>query len=315
MMRYVLVYFFDTQGKNYYFRAPLRFVFQKEKYTPYTELSLTVQDTAGKLKPDMLLNRVQLSAESCLLHDGIIDRLEFCQQNGVSVITVHSRGFTSLLLNNEMTPGIHTGMSLDKLMTEYYTFPQQIRWVPDSDTSNYIYVKPHRSMWDSVVNLAYKLYKTHPYIRRTNQICLQAHEDAQSHLFTPDEILSTGSRMVGSRMLSHLHMQDVEGNYNAYQLENPHAAQLHIVRHKQLAFDRQYLHDPEQSLNLTFALSAQGWRSRFVTCTGYRPLDVNDYVGAEGVFEPARISAVTVTGDASGLKSTYTVYQDAFSEA
>ncbi|MBQ8688655.1 MAG: hypothetical protein IJ512_08985 [Ruminococcus sp.] len=315
MMRNVLVYLYDTDGHMVYLRAPLRFVFRKEKYTPCTELDVTVQYAEDdQLHIGSVINRVRITVEGYPLHDGIIDQAEYRRENGAAVVTVRSRGFTALLLNNEMTPGIHTAMSLDKLMTEYYTFPVQVQWEANSDASNYIYVKPHRSMWDSVVNLGYKLYGSYPYIYSTNQIRLSAHKNPETRIFSSGEILSAGFRTTGSRLLSHLHMQDIEGNYDTYQLENPDAAAMHIVRHKQMPFDRQYLYDPEQSMNLTFALAAQGWRAWSVTYGGYVHLDLNDYAGAEGVFAPGRISALTVKGDASGLKSIFTVYEDAFSE-
>lgn len=314
MTENIFVYFCDTDGHIVCLKAPLQFVFRKEKYTPYTELSVTVQCTEEELPLGAVINRVYLVVRGFLIHDGIIDHAEYYKENGVSLISARSRGFTSLLLNNEMTPGIHTAMSLDKLMTAYYAFPSQVQWEKDTNDSNYIYVKPHRSMWDGVVNLGYKLYGTYPYIYATNQIRLSMHEDPKTHIFTSGEILSAGFRTAGSRLLSHLHMQDIEGNYDTYQLENPDAAAMYIVRHKQMPFDRQYLSDPNKSMNLTFALAAKGWRAHYVTCSGYKHLDLNDYAGAEGIFSAGRVCAVTVTGNASGLKSTYTVYEDAFSE-
>lgn len=314
MMRQASVNLYDTSGNLYTLFDPLQFVFRKERYTPYTELNITLADTGRLVPVQAVINRIQLVAERTLLHDGIIDSAALSRENGVTLITIRSKGFTSLLMNNEMTPGVHGAMSLDKLMTAYYDFPSQIQWQSDADDSNYIYVKSHSTMWESVVNLGYKLYKSYPYIRYTNLICLKPHDNAKTYVFPEGEVLSAGSRTVGSRLLSHLHMADVDGNYDTYALENSDAVAMHIVRHKQLAFDRQYLHDPVQSLNLKFALSAQGWRSCFVTCNGYQDLDLNDYVGAEGVFEPGRISAVTVTGNSTGIRTTYTVYEDAFSD-
>ncbi len=313
MIHQTLAYLYDTDGNTYLLQKPIQFLFRKEKYTPYTELNITVQDTEQAVPAAAVFNRVQLVLNGQLLHDGIIDTADYRTEHGVSSIAVKSRGFTSLLLNNEMTPGVHTEMSLDRLMTEYYDFPSQIHWQPDSDASNYIYVRAHSSMWESVVNLGYKLYKNYPYIRRTNQIRLQLHDDADGRIFTSSEVLSSGARTMGNRLLSHLHMADLEGNYGTYHLENPDAADMYIVRHKQLAFDRQYLNDPMQSMNLKFALASQGWRSYYVTCNGYVPLDLNDFAGVSGVFSPGRISAVTVTGNSSGIRSTFAVYHDAFS--
>ncbi len=313
MKDHVYVYLYDTSGVSYMMRYPRQFVYRRERYMPYTELHVTVQDEGHLVPQNAIICRVQMILFGHLVHDGIIDRVEMREEYGKTVITVRSKGFTSLLMNNEMTPGLHTKMSLDKLMRNYYQFPSQILWDNETDDSNYIFVKPHRSMWDSVLNLAYKLYETYPYIRSTNTVCLHPSDARRSYDFGREEILSSGYATVGSKLLSHLHMQGIDDEYDVHNQENPTAAQMHIVRHKKIAFDRQYLNDPGKSMRLTFACSEQGWRSKFVTCSGYRRLELYDYVSAEGVFEKSVVAAVTVQGDANGVRSTYTVYEDGFS--
>ena len=75
---------------------------------------------------------------------------------------VFSRGLTALLLQNQLEPGLHTAMSLDKLMQDFVTFPKEITWESDTDTSNYLFVKESTSMWDGVANLTYKLCGRYP---------------------------------------------------------------------------------------------------------------------------------------------------------
>ncbi|MBQ8725112.1 MAG: hypothetical protein IJY74_05510 [Oscillospiraceae bacterium] len=301
------------EGTAYRFYEVRQFVFRKEKYTPYTELSLTVQDKDGIVPALCVFNRIVFTVNGNNLHEGLADSVDYCIEGGVSVIRIRSRGFTSLLLNNQMVPGLHTAMSINKLMQNYYDFPFPVKWKHDITTCDYIYVKPNRSMWDSVVNLGYKLYDSYPYIRYANEINLDPHEDTSGCMFTKADYLSAGWITNTKGMLSHLHMQDLEGNYGVYNHESPVAESMHIVRHKQIAFDRQYLDDPQRSMELTFSLASKGWRSRYVTVSGYVKLDVNDYVSADGIFFPARISAVTVTGDKNGVFTTYAVYADDFS--
>lgn len=306
----VLIVLFSTDGNSYRFYEPVQFVFRKEKYTPFTELSLTVQDKEGIVPALCTFNRIVLAVSGFGLHDGLIDNADFRIEKGVSVISVRSRGFTSLLLNNEMVPGLHYTMSINKLMQEYYTFPFPVKWKNDSTACNYIYVKPHRSMWDSVVNMAFKLYDCYPYIRYTNEINLEPHEDPKDRSFSRSEYIAAGWTTSAKSLLSDLHMQDIEGNYETYNLNSPQAEDMYIVRHKQVAFDRQYLDEPDRSMELTFALAAKGWRKRYVTIAGYENLDLYDFAAAEGVFDSARICAVTVTGNAAGVRTTYTVYED-----
>lgn len=303
----------SPDGSAYIFYEIRQFIFRKEKYTPYTELSLTVQDKDGIVPALCVFNRIVFTVNGNNLHEGLADSVDFCIEGGVSTIKIRSRGFTSLLLNNQMIPGLHTSMSINKLMQSYYDFPFPVKWKSDITTCDYIYVKPNRSMWDSVVNLGYKLYDSYPYIRYANEINLAPHEDTSGRMFTKADYLSAGWITTTRGMLSHLHMQDMEGNYDVYNHESPTAENMLIVRHKQVAFDRQYLDDPQRSMELTFSLASKGWRSLYVTVPGYVKLDVNDYAGAEGVFTPARICAVTVSGDKNGVVSTYAVYHDGFS--
>lgn len=310
----VLIVLFDTNGQSYRFYEPRQFLFRKEKYTPYTELSVTVQDKDGAVPLLCTFNRIVFAVNGRALHDGLIDDADFRMENGVSVISVRSRGFTSLLLNNEMVPGMHYSMSINKLMQEYYTFPFPVKWKSDVSACNYIYVKPHRSMWDSVVNISFKLYDSYPYIRYTNEINLEPHSDTAERSFSKSEYLAAGWSTSSKNLLSDLHMQDIEGNYGVYSLNMSESADMYIVRNKQVAFDRQYLDDPERSMELTLALAAKGWRTRYVTINGYEALDIYDMVSAEGVFDSQRICAVTVSGNASGVRTTYSVYIDNMTE-
>ena len=107
-------------------------------------------------------------------------------------------------------------------------------------------------------------------------------------------------------------MQDIDGNYEVYNLHNDDADDMLIVRHKQISFDMQYLDEPERSLELTFGLSSKGWRSRYVTISGFEDLDIYDLVSAEDVFENSCICAVDITGSSGGVKTTYTAYLDNF---
>ena len=82
---------------------------------------------------------------------------------------IESRGFTSLLCQNQIEPGLKTNISFNSLMDVYYTLPY-VTHEDNSDTGNYIYVKDNSNMWDGVVNLSYKLYGNYPFIREKVQI-------------------------------------------------------------------------------------------------------------------------------------------------
>lgn len=308
----VFITVYTTDEEYYRFESIKQFVFKKDKYTPYTELSVTIIDNENILSHNNIIANIRFVLGHNILHVGIIDNVDHFTENGISFITIRSRGYTSLLLNNQMVPGIHADMSLKKLMTSYYQFPNTIMWENDSSICNYIYVKEHRSMWDSIVNLGYKLYKTYPYIKEANKIMLRPHNNTSSVIFEKNKVLKYGTAMNTTGILSHLHMQDIEGNYETYNLENPLAEKLLIVRHKQIPFDKQYLNDPNMSMKLTFALASKAWRSKYITINGRSYLDINDIVGMDDFLQAQRVSAITISGNAKGIKSTYYVYEDDF---
>ncbi len=310
---FVMVYTADDE--YYRFESVKQFVFKKDKYTPYTELSITLADSENILSHDAVISGLRFVLGHSILHSGIPDTLEHYTENGVSFINIRSRGYTSLLLGNQMVPGVHSNISLEKLMTSYYDFPYTISWEDDSSVCNYIYVKEHRSMWDSVVNLGYKLYGTYPYIKEANKIMLRPHNNPSSETFEKDRVLKYGTAVNTSGILSHLHMQDIEGNYETYNLENPLAEKLLIVRHKQIAFDRQYLNDPNMSMKLTFSIASKAWKSKYITINGRSYLDVNDLIRMDGFINTQRrVCAVMISGDSKGIRSTYYVYDDDFSQ-
>ncbi len=302
-----------TKEENHIeFREAVSFYFHKDKYSANTELDIILQDKTGAVPEFCTINRIELAVSGFNIHNGLIDKAEIRRENGITQLKVHSRGFTSLLLANEMEPGLHTNVSINTLMNDYYTFPPFVKWKNDHSTVNYIYVKPHRSMWDSIINLSYKLYGEYPYIRNANEINLNPHTDYVSTVFLKKEYLASGWSIGTKGMLSHLHMQDVDGNYGAFERTWDQADDMYIVRHKQIAFDRQYLDDPERSMDLLLSTASQKWRTRYVEIPGYVKLDVNDIISAEGLFVGARIGGITVSGDRKGVKTRYEVYYDSF---
>lgn len=105
------------------------------------------------------------------------------QENGTSYVRFSSRGLTALLLQNQLEPGLHTAMSLDKLMQDFVTFPKEITWESDTDTSNYLFVKESTSMWDGVANLTYKLCGRYPFVYHANEIRMHLPETYRNFMW------------------------------------------------------------------------------------------------------------------------------------
>lgn len=144
----------NTAGETSTEQGILAFRCIKDVYLPYSTLSISLvpqQTDFGTIR------RVQLTVRQTTVHDGLADQVKLEQKNGQSFLTIASRGFTSLLCQNELAKGLIAKISLDQLMKDYYPFPTQIKWEPNTDTSNYIYVKENDTMWDGVSNLCFKL--------------------------------------------------------------------------------------------------------------------------------------------------------------
>ena len=125
----------NTAGETSTEQGILAFRCIKDVYLPYSTLSISLvpqQTDFGTIR------RVQLTVRQTTVHDGLADQVKLEQKNGQSFLTIASRGFTSLLCQNELAKGLIAKVSLDQLMKDYYPFPTQIKWEPNTDTSNYI---------------------------------------------------------------------------------------------------------------------------------------------------------------------------------
>ena len=274
MIQVVLI---TRTGKAYLANGIAAFTLDKEAYTPYSQLTATVygnfsiQQFAG-------IYRVQLLLDGTELHFGTVEKFRLVQENGTSYVRFSSRGLTALLLQNQLEPGLHTAMSLDKLMQDFVTFPKEITWESDTDTSNYLFVKESTSMWDGVANLTYKLCGRYPFVYHANEIRMHLPETYRNFYVGADTLLGMGMTADQSRIYSRFSMADADGTYGKFQENDPNAAALELVRTKQLlcCFQfrlRQNVHHAEHHLRYVL-LAVQckllhcriGCRTVFRTC-------------------------------------------------
>lgn len=222
MIQVVLI---TRTGKAYLANGIAAFTLDKEAYTPYSQLTATVygnfsiQQFAG-------IYRVQLLLDGTELHFGTVEKFRLVQENGTSYVRFSSRGLTALLLQNQLEPGLHTAMSLDKLMQDFVTFPKEITWESDTDTSNYLFVKEGTSMWDGVANLTYKLCGRYPFVYHANEIRMHLPETYRNFYVGADTLLGMGMTADQSRIYSRFSMADADGTYGKFQENDPNAAAL-----------------------------------------------------------------------------------------
>lgn len=276
----------------------------KERYIPYstfTAVAETECSNAAIVKVDFFVN-------GKLVHSGIMDSLSVTRSDGRSLLKITSRGFASMLAQNEIMPGTLTQMSLNKLMSQYMIIPN-VTWQSSDTAVRYIYIKEHDSQWTAIICLGLTLNEEYPYIGPVNEIRLTPADDPL--VVTPNEIFEEGIRGDYSRMVSNYHMKDVNGNYT-YQYSDGFAAERGIIRHKYIPFDKQYIALDDLGLQYKLNFTERGCNSRFVSYLGYSGEELRDRV----VFSDGtncEISAMEICGNAvRGVFTKLTCYFDRY---
>ncbi|WP_455125862.1 hypothetical protein [Ruminococcus sp.] len=308
MIQVVLI---TRTGKAYLANGIAAFTLDKEAYTPYSQLTATVYGNFS-IQQFTGIYRVQLLLDGTELHFGTVEKFRLVQENGTSYVRFSSRGLTALLLQNQLEPGLHTAMSLDKLMQDFVTFPKEITWESDTDTSNYLFVKEGTSMWDGVANLTYKLCGRYPFVYHANEIRMHLPETYRNFYVGANTLLGMGMTADQSRIYSRFSMADADGTYGKFQENDPNAAALELVRTKQLPLDRQYLYDPQQALVFRRKFAGRGLVSYYFDRIGAVAADLGDRITCSGIIENAPITHIRMTGNRNGVRTRLEAYQDEF---
>ena len=246
------------------------------------------------------------------MHHGIIDKIDFCtEQVGRIVVRLSSKGFTSMLIQNQLEPGLKPNVSLNSLMGSFINIPN-VTHENNSNTQNYIFIRNNSNMWDSIANLSYKLLGTYPYIEGTNTVRISPKENPKKVSLNNENMLSYGIVNDYTRIISDYHMQDINGDYSVYNLSNPVAYSRNIVRHKHIDIDRQYLYSPQDALVYRIAHCMRGFFSYYGEYNGYGGEDLSDILVIDGVITNARINKIEVSGNPKGISTKCYAYYDSF---
>lgn len=283
----------------------VRFSLVRDRYQAFSVLHVTLLTDTMTAAPI----RVQFFLGGRCLHDGVVKKCECSKEAGQFALTVTSHGFSSLLIRNQLVPGLHFNLTLDSLMNTYQL--PHITYQGGVQMIRYIYVKDNASMWDSVIAYNYKLNKGFPYVRVPNLLCVLPQTGQEPITVPADSILKAGTGGELSEMLSRVDMANMQGEYGYYSKTNPLAAVYGIVRVKQILLDKQYVYDPDDALSFRIALGNRKLHLRTVTYTGYCGEDVEDLMNCGGLFTE-RVSRIVVTGDENGITTTDTFYEDDF---
>ena len=285
----------------------LSFRFRKNAYLPYTLLNVQLHAESENFENSA---EIFFYLGSRLVHHGLIDSLKATFSGGGRVVSLVSRGFTSLLCQNQIEPGMKSDVTFNQLMDGFYALPH-ITHEDNSSQSGYIYVSGRSTMWDGVVNLSYKFCGTYPYIRGTNCVRITPVSDPAVFSYDDAELLCRGFSMNGRRIMSHFHMADMGGNYGQYDYENTEAAAYGIVRHKYSELDMEFLYEPDEALVFYDKIASREHKVFFCRYSGYNGEDLSDIVSF-GSVNSERIKSVEITGTSRGIITQLGVCRDKF---
>lgn len=284
-----------------------QFRFIKERYMPYTQLTAVfLADSAVFGEPAA----AEFRLDGAAVHFGLIDTIRTEEQNGQILLKLTSRGFTSLLCQNQMAAGTVTDVTLRSLM-ESYAVPH-VSYEDGIDATNYVWIKEGSTQWDAIVNYAYKYNQNHPYISGPNTVRVTVPENPVCHEISETELTAKGSVRDYRTLLSEIHMPDISGDPDAYSLVNSVAAERNIARHKRISLDLQYASDPPACLEQKIRFSMRGFSAEYGEYRGFRGEELEDLIrfGASGAAE--RIGKIELTGKPEGVKTRVWIYHDGY---
>ncbi|MDE6092092.1 MAG: hypothetical protein K2F73_04310 [Ruminococcus sp.] len=296
----------NTKGFETAFEKLISFTFRKDIYQPYTSFGAKILCDFYKLET---ISEVMFFIDGKLIHHGLADNITVTTSGGSDIISVSSRSFTSMLIQNQMQPGLKTNISINKLMSSFYALPYVTH--EDNSETSYIYVKNNSNMWDGIVNLSYKICGTYPYIRETNCVRVTPFENPSEFLYTDSQILSKGVSIAGRKLMSHFHMSNINEEFGEFDLEDSSVIAQNIIRHRFFDLDRQFLYNPQQALEYRSKFASRAKERIFCTYSGYNGEDLSD-LATFGYASAERIGAVAITGSSDGIITEISTYRDKF---
>lgn len=294
MMNDVSVILTDINDVQHSFSEIISFKIIKEYFTPYTSASLKLicSDEFFQYKD------LTVKINGFTAHHGLIDTAEYISRSDNTILSISSKSFSSLLLQNQPVPGMIYNTSLNSLMESFIDIPY-VTHEDNSQVQNYIFLKDNANLWDAVVNISYKVSGIYPYIRDNNCIRVTLPENPKSIDLQDKCIFSRGIILDYSDIVSDFHMQDIDENYDVYSLHNDDASARNIIRHRQIPLDRQYLSDPYAGMLNRINYSMHGCYAEYTEYEGFCGEDICDKL-ADG----SRIDKIIINGNAAGLKTS-----------
>lgn len=284
----------------------IAFSFEKERYTPYSQLNavFALTQEVGEIKD------IELTVNDVPVHKGLMDTQTYTERFKNRLMSITSRGYTSALGYNILPGGILYNVTSQSLLGNYYTMPFVTAQEDYQEQAGFIYVKEHSTVWDAAVNLCLKLEGNYPYIKYPDKILFNKHTPLIK-AFADSEILTLSHSYDHKRIMSHFHMADTSGEAQSYNYTNDFATARNIIRHRHIPFDRQWLSTETLGLSYKCNYTMRGKESISLLYKGFGGEDIND-IFSYGDSAQLYISKVKISGNNKGIFTTLTAYNDSY---
>ncbi|MDE6657187.1 MAG: hypothetical protein K2J88_01215 [Oscillospiraceae bacterium] len=294
-------------GDSYFEYAKcIAFSLEREAYTPYDEITASFIADSDLTQN---INRIGIFLDDTRIFLGLVDNIQLYYKNNIKFMKIHSKSFTSLLTQNELASGLHSNLTLQNLIEDFYDFPY-ITYDNLSETG-YIFVKSGNTMWDGIVSFVYKITGRYPYVNQ-NHICVFTPQDSFSTEFHKNQILEYGTVQDYSKLVSHYHMSDLLNNPNVYQQENNLATNAKITRHKYIDFDDSFRHAPEMALTFRNLYSRRGCQAKYLVYNGFGNEQIGHKITFQDFLQNQTVCRIRTTFGTQGFKTKLWCYQDGF---
>lgn len=282
----------DENKTEYVFSRIISFKFTKNIFLPYTSLNAVFCCDEIFLKS---VSYVKLVINDNEIHMGFIDTLKSYEKNGCFFISLVSKSFTAVMLQNYLAEGLYSDISFNSLMDNYISMPY-VTHENNSEKSGYIYVSENKSFWDSVCSFGYKLKKNIPYISGTNKVNISLPQNPEIIVLKNENITEKGRTSDYRAILSDIYMQDAAGKYGKYHLHSGKADTLNISRRMNISLDRQFLYSPDSALVYRMQQYLQKEKLFYVKSAGFVNAELYDVLQGEN-----SIKAIEINGDKKGI--------------
>lgn len=240
------------------------FSVDKERYTPYTTFK------GSFILPQYYeeIISIKFIIDGIDVHYGSVDMAKMVFKKGYYRLDIKSRSYTLALGINQPKPGINSNVSLRSILVSNVAL-KNVTYQLSTKTINYVYLTDNSTLWDAVVAYSLKTYGTYPFIYKTNEVRVTAPTNITSRDYFDNNLIEVYNGSTLSNLISDIHMQDSEGNYETYNLSDNYASLRDIVRHKQIPLDMQWLADTNMALTSRINFAKRGTKYNGIKVLGY----------------------------------------------